>query len=148
LKTIHGAQQLKKRMTESGHTVSLIHGGKETTPQERDKTIDDFRKGLTKVLISSNVLARGIDILQVSLVINYDIPAEGLKADPETYIHRIGRSGRFGREGIAINFVHDAQSKEQLKYISDYYHKQIKELSISQLEELPKMLRKLALPGV
>jgi len=149
VQSVVGAQTLNKKMKDAGHTVSLIHGGKEASPQERDRVIDDFRKGTTKVLIASNVLARGIDILQVSLVINYDIPVghSGIP-DPETYIHRIGRSGRFGREGIAINFVHDNHSKSQLKQISDYYNKDIKELTVDKLDELPKMLRKLTLSGV
>jgi len=64
--------------------------------------MDKFRKGEHRVLIATNIVARGIDVQNVSLVINYDIPKS-----PETYLHRIGRSGRFGRKGFAINFVTD-----------------------------------------
>lgn len=94
-------------MKAAGHTVSLLHGGEDMSSVERDKVIDDYREGKTRVLITTNVLARGIDILQVMLVINYDLPLdERGQPDPSTYLHRIGRSGRFGRKGIAINFVH------------------------------------------
>lgn len=67
---------------------------------ERTSIMNEFRKGATRILISTNLLARGIDIQQVSMVVNYDMPNE-----KENYIHRIGRSGRFGRKGVAINFI-------------------------------------------
>ena len=66
----------------------------------RDKTMKSFRLGTSRILIATDVIARGIDIQQVGIVINFDLPRE-----IETYIHRIGRSGRFGRKGTAINFV-------------------------------------------
>lgn len=76
-------------MTEEGHQVVSLHGSKDNT--ERDTVIDTFREGKYKVLITTNVIARGIDILQVNMVVNYDLPmtADG-KPDPETYLHRIG----------------------------------------------------------
>ncbi|CAG8754508.1 10553_t:CDS:2, partial [Cetraspora pellucida] len=102
------ADKIAKRMTEKGHKVINLHGGLSTT--ERDEVMDGFRKGSAKVLITTNVLSRGIDVLQVNLVINYDIPMDvtGRSPDFETYLHRIGRTGRFGRTGVSINFVHDA----------------------------------------
>ena len=76
-------------MTSEGHQVTLLHGAKE--PAERDRVIDDFRDGKSKVLITTNVIARGIDILQVNMVVNYDMPLTvDNKPDPETYLHRIG----------------------------------------------------------
>jgi len=75
-----------------------MHG--EMPQKERDSIMQDFRQGNSRVLISTDVWARGIDVQQVSLVINYDLPS-----NRENYIHRIGRSGRFGRKGVAINFV-------------------------------------------
>jgi len=123
-------------MRENGYTVSLLHG-KDMPPEERDKVMDDFIKGTTAVLITTNVLARGIDILQVTLVINYDIPTTiGNRPDPETYIHRIGRSGRFGRPGVAINFVHDVKSKQDLAFIAQTFKADIKGLPA----EDPKMV--------
>ncbi|KAH9818361.1 P-loop containing nucleoside triphosphate hydrolase protein, partial [Melampsora americana] len=66
----------------------------------RDQTIDDFREGRSKVLVTTNVVAGGIDISQVNLVVNYDLPRDpsNVGADAETYLHRIGRTGRFGRK--------------------------------------------------
>jgi len=124
-------------MADAGHAVSLLHG--ELKPNERDKIIDEFRGGVTKVLITTNVLARGIDILQVSLVINYDIPlVAGVAGQPDysTYLHRIGRTGRFDRSGIALNFVHDAQSKRHLQMIEAYFSREIKRFPLEDVEKL------------
>lgn len=79
--------------------------------EERLRTMQKFRDGEANVLITTNVLARGIDVLSVTLVVNYDLPMtrEG-DADVETYIHRIGRTGRMGNKGIALSFVHDQQA--------------------------------------
>jgi len=127
-------------MTSEGHKVASLHGSKEAT--DRDAVIDRFRDGQDKVLITTNVIARGIDIPQVNMVVNYDLPMMserqqepgvndrmGLIPDVETYIHRIGseppqyasshrklicttpgRTGRFGRKGISVNFVHNQKS--------------------------------------
>jgi superfamily II DNA/RNA helicase len=88
----------------------------------RDLSLSDFRSGTARFLISSNVTARGIDIQQVSLVINFDLPR-----DVHTYIHRIGRSGRWGRKGTGINFI-TRRDVQQIKEIEEYYHCQIDEL--------------------
>src|SRR5260370_40718576 len=68
--------------------------------KQREVLMKEFRSGSSRVLITTDLLARGIDVQQVSLVINYDLPT-----NKENYIHRIGRGGRFGRKGVAINFV-------------------------------------------
>ena len=78
-----------------------------------------FRLGTSRILIATDVIARGIDIQQVEIVINFDLPRE-----IETYIHRIGRSGRFGRKGIAINFV-TQKEYSQMQRIEQYYHTEI-----------------------
>jgi ATP-dependent RNA helicase DDX19/DBP5 len=76
-------------MIDQGHQVSLLHGSKD--PVERDRVIDEFRDGKSKVLITTNVVARGIDIPQVNMVVNYDMPLTvDNRPDPETYLHRIG----------------------------------------------------------
>ena len=85
-------------MRERDHTVSATHG--DMDQNTRDVIMREFRSGSSRVLITTDLLARGIDVQQVSLVINYDLPTQ-----PENYLHRIGRSGRFGRKGVAINFV-------------------------------------------
>lgn len=113
-------EQLKKRMNEFGHKVTLLHGGQDG--EERDLRIDEFRRGESKVLISTNVLARGIDVPTVSMVVNYDLPTTGDgKADPSTYLHRIGRTGRFGQIGVAVSFVDSAESYDVLEAIKEYF---------------------------
>jgi superfamily II DNA/RNA helicase len=84
--------------------------------------MDDFRTGRVRILLGTDLVARGIDVQQVSLVINYDIPR-----DLENYVHRIGRGGRFGRKGVAINFV-TSQTYPDLKIIQDHYRYEIQEL--------------------
>ena len=117
------SNELKKK----GHMVSNIHG--DLKQFERDQVMRDFRQGATRVLITTDLLARGIDVYQVSLVINYELPRE-----KETYIHRIGRSGRFGRKGNAINFVTPAE-KEELDSLQKYYNTTIEALP-TDLSEL------------
>lgn len=114
------ANQLYAKMKKEGHTCSILHGGLEAS--ERDRLIDDFREGRSKVLITTNVLARGIDIASVSMVVNYDLPVDkNGNPDPSTYLHRIGRTGRFGRVGVSISFVHDQKSYQTLMKIRDYF---------------------------
>ena len=117
------SEELKKK----GHMVSSIHG--DLKQFERDQVMRDFRNGATRVLITTDLLARGIDVYQVSLVINYELPRE-----KETYIHRIGRSGRFGRKGNAINFVTPPE-KDELDAIQKYYNTTIEALP-TDLSEL------------
>jgi len=137
-------KDLKDKMIKAGHTVSLIHGGEQMTSEERDRVIDDFRSAKTKVLIATNVIARGIDVLQVMLVINYDLPLDrNDKPDPETYLHRIGRSGRFGRRGIAINFVHNERTKKDLQFIARELDTTIEGFSKDQIESLQGKLEKI-----
>jgi len=114
---------LTQKMRESNFTVSSMHG--EMQQSERDAIMNDFRQGLSRVLITTDVWARGIDVQQVSLVINYDLPT-----NRENYIHRIGRSGRFGRKGVAINFVKSDDVKV-LRDIEQYYNTQIDEMPIN-----------------
>jgi translation initiation factor 4A len=111
---------LSEKMTEAGYPVSSIHG--DITQIERDTIMRDFRTGKTRVLITTDLLARGIDIQQVSLVINYDLPR-----DKESYIHRIGRTGRYGRKGWAINFIMQNDTRN-LQDIENYYATHIAEL--------------------
>eukprot|EP01117_Protostelium_nocturnum_P018492 TRINITY_DN7745_c0_g1_i1.p1 TRINITY_DN7745_c0_g1~~TRINITY_DN7745_c0_g1_i1.p1 ORF type:complete len:504 (-),score=187.27 TRINITY_DN7745_c0_g1_i1:154-1638(-) len=138
------AVELTDKLKKEGHTVSYICGGQEMTPQDRDVVIDQFRDAKIKVLIATNVLARGIDISQVMLVINYDLPMdqEG-KVDTETYLHRIGRSGRFGRKGIAINFVDGSRSLGMIKDMERFFQRDIKEFQANQIENLQPMLEAL-----
>ncbi|KAG0633343.1 P-loop containing nucleoside triphosphate hydrolase protein [Tuber brumale] len=114
------ASEIQRRMEADGHKVAALHGAQEGV--DRDRVIDDFRSGKAKVLITTNVLARGIDVATVSMVVNYDIPLDqNRRPDPQTYLHRIGRTGRFGRVGVSISFVHDKQSWSEMNEISNYF---------------------------
>lgn len=104
---------LTERMRENNFQVSSMHG--EMQQKERDAIMNEFRQGSSRVLITTDVWARGIDVQNVSLVTNYDLPT-----NRENYIHRIGRSGRFGRKGVAINFVTNDDVKI-LRDIEQYY---------------------------
>jgi ATP-dependent RNA helicase len=130
---------LTDKMREANFTVSSMHG--EMPQKERDSIMADFRQANSRVLISTDVWARGIDVQQVSLVINYDLPS-----NRENYIHRIGRSGRFGRKGVAINFVtqddvrilrdieckfHRVSSSNQSLTAAVYYSTQIDEMPMN-----------------
>jgi ATP-dependent RNA helicase len=114
---------LTEKMRQNNFTVSSMHG--DMPQMERETIMTEFRKGETRVLITTDVWARGIDVQQVSLVINYDLPT-----NRENYIHRIGRSGRFGRKGVAINFVKDDDIKA-LRDIEQFYSTQIDEMPMN-----------------
>lgn len=117
---------LTEKMRASNFTVSSMHG--EMVQKERDAIMAEFRAGTSRVLITTDVWARGIDVQQVSLVINYDLPA-----NRENYIHRIGRSGRFGRKGVAINFV-TVEDVRILRDIEQFYGTQIDEMPVNAAE--------------
>ncbi|KAJ3478635.1 hypothetical protein NLI96_g9626 [Meripilus lineatus] len=117
---------LTEKMRTANFTVSSMHG--EMVQKERDAIMAEFRGGTSRVLITTDVWARGIDVQQVSLVINYDLPA-----NRENYIHRIGRSGRFGRKGVAINFV-TVDDVRILRDIEQFYSTQIDEMPVNAAE--------------
>jgi ATP-dependent RNA helicase len=111
---------LAGQMTKNHFTVSAMHG--DLDQGARDRVMQEFRSGASRVLIATDLWGRGIDVQQVSLVINYDLPI-----NRELYIHRIGRSGRFGRKGVAINFV-KSDDLQTLRDIEQYYSTQIDEM--------------------
>ena len=121
--SVKRVSELHKAMTEEGFSVCCIHSSMDKA--ERDREFHNFRSGGYRVMISSNVTARGIDIQQVSTVINFDITK-----DPHTYLHRIGRSGRWGRKGVAINFV-TKYDIPIMKKIEAYYGISMEELPAS-----------------
>ena len=118
--SIKRVQDLYEAMCEDGFPVCRIHSNMEKPA--RDKAFNDFRNGNTRFLISSNVTARGIDIQQVSVVINFDVPK-----CVHTYLHRIGRSGRWGRKGVGVNFI-TRRDIGQMKRIEEHYSSQINEM--------------------
>jgi len=117
--SVNRVMNLYEIMQKDNFPVSCIHSN--MTKQEREQGFSEFKSGSSRVLISSDITARGIDIQQVSIVINYDVPR-----DIHTYLHRIGRSGRFGRKGCGINFV-TYRDVQKLREIEKYYGTEIKE---------------------
>lgn len=113
---------LYHRMLQDGFPVCHIHSS--LTKEQRTETIDEFKQNKYHIMISSNLTARGIDIQQLNMVINYDIPN-----DVHTYLHRIGRSGRWGRKGTAINFV-CLKDVQRMKRIETHYKINIGELNL------------------
>uniref|UniRef100_A0A7S1TJL8 RNA helicase n=1 Tax=Erythrolobus australicus TaxID=1077150 RepID=A0A7S1TJL8_9RHOD len=113
---------LTENMRQRDFTVSCLHG--DMDQKERDLIMKEFRTGSSRVLVTTDLLARGIDVQQVSLVINYDLPT-----NRENYIHRIGRSGRFGRKGVAINFV-TLDDVREMREIEAFYNTTIEEMPI------------------
>jgi translation initiation factor 4A len=126
--TVKRVKDLYDAMIEDGFPVCCIHSGMDKT--ERYNAFNDFRLGKQRVLISSNVTARGIDVQQVSVVINFDLPK-----CIHTYLHRIGRSGRWGRKGVGINFI-TRRDINKIKEIEQHY--------CTQIDELPTNLNILA----
>ena len=114
-------------MKEEGFTVCCMHSN--MSKNDRKHTLNEFRNGKFRLLLSSDLTARGIDIQQVSLVINYDLPR-----DKENYIHRIGRAGSFGRKGVCINLI----TRDDVTFVRDlekFYGINIEELP-ANIEEL------------
>ena len=113
-------EQLYEKLTSNKFSVGLITGN--MSQDDRNEVMREFRQGKTRVLLSTDMLARGIDIQQISLVINFDLPRE-----KETYIHRIGRSGRFGRKGVSINLLTN-DDVSFMKELEAYYSTYVEEL--------------------
>ncbi len=107
-RTKHGANKLAKSLCASGFPADAIHGNK--SQAQREKALDRFKKGLTPVLVATDVAARGVDVKDVGLVINFDLPNE-----PEAYVHRIGRTARAGAEGRAVSFC----SEDELEFLRE-----------------------------
>ena len=127
--SIKSVDWLSNELSKSDFAVSTIHGG--MTQNERENKLIQLRKGQTRLLVTTDILSRGIDVQQLSMIVNYDLPFE-----PETYIHRIGRCGRFGRKGIAINLI-NLKDYDKLRFIETHYNTRINELP----NDLEKIVR-------
>ena len=114
---------LAEKMKSNNFAVCAMHG--EMKQEQRDQVMEDFRSGGSRVLIATDIWGRGIDVQQVSLVINYDLPT-----NRELYIHRIGRSGRFGRKGVSINFL-TSGDVGTMRDIEQFYSTQVDEMPIN-----------------
>jgi ATP-dependent RNA helicase RhlE len=107
-RTKHGANKLAKSLVAAGFSADAIHGNK--SQAQRERALERFKQGLTPVLVATDVAARGVDVKNIGLVVNFDLPNE-----PEAYVHRIGRTGRAGASGRAVSFC----SQDELEYLRD-----------------------------
>ncbi|OQR66345.1 DEAD-box helicase Dbp80-like [Tropilaelaps mercedesae] len=134
------ASKITRAMKDLGQNVCLLTG--DLQMEERVAAIGRFRNCLEKVMVTTNLCARGIDIEQVSLVINYGLPLNSTgQPDFETYLHRIGRTGRFGKTGVAINFVNldDTKEKEHVAAIEDHFQRKIHFIDFEDIDVLQKL---------
>ncbi|KAL9108523.1 MAG: hypothetical protein Q9227_006738 [Pyrenula ochraceoflavens] len=151
VKTKESAREIQRRMTEEGHRVVSLTG--ELQGADRDAIIDKFRLGAAKVLIATNVLSRGIDVESVSMVVNYDVPDRPVdgtiggplrfEPDPQTYLHRIGRTGRFGRVGVAVTFVSSRRDWEMLMSIQQYFGTEMTKVETGDWDEVEEQVSKI-----
>ncbi|GMH44717.1 hypothetical protein BSKO_12669 [Bryopsis sp. KO-2023] len=140
-----GARNLHRRLMEDGNTCTAISGQMDF--ETRDKVIDEFRKNTTRILVATDVLSRGFDVSDVTLVVNYDIPIKQGDRSPdyETYLHRIGRSGRFGRKGAAFNLVCNYREGALVDEISTYFKHEIPEVQYDDEDMFIDVLKKAGL---
>lgn len=134
------ARCLHDELEKEGYKCTSIQGNMDHG--DRDKVVQEFRDGTTKILISTDVLSRGFDVSQVTMVINYDVPIERDNRTPafETYLHRIGRSGRFGRKGYAFNLIYGFEDDQVMAKISSYFNKDIPKIKCDDDEAFEKIL--------
>ena len=136
--------KLQQNLIKNGYKVYILMGG-DMDPANRDLTIKKFKDGDIQILISTDVLSRGYDERMVKLVINFDMPVKKLRdgsfdVDYDTYLHRIGRTGRFGTKGIGINLICGKRDMENLMKIESYYKTKIEKMQ--SMDELVKDLQK------
>ena len=126
--TRKSANTLAAKLVKEGHAVGLLTGEMETA--QRVAVLDRFRNGREKILITTNVMARGMYMEQVTVVVNYDLPFDVINRTPdyETYLHRIGNAGRFGKVGLAVNLIDGPRSFQNMKRIEEYFGRKIEEL--------------------
>ena len=147
VRTRPAARHLHNELATQGHKCTSIHG--DQSFQERDQGVKEFRDGTTKILIATNVMARGFDVSSVTLVVNYEPPTvrgDGQTPDPETYMHRIGRSGRFGRKGAAFNLVtQNSKEVKVLDQISSHFHRDVKDVTYDDDDAFEEVLKEAGL---
>ncbi|XP_074704905.1 ATP-dependent RNA helicase DDX25-like isoform X2 [Strix aluco] len=135
--TRRSADWLSMEMHQDGHQVAILTA--ELTVAQRASVIQRFRDGKEKVLIATNVCARGIDVQQVTIVVNFTLPTgQNKQPDFETYLHRIGRTGRFGKKGVAFSMV-ESQNVELVRMIEEHFRTKIKQLDPDNMDELEKL---------
>lgn len=126
------AEKIQKELMEDGFDSSVLHG--QLTDEQRDSVIAKYKSGEIKALVTTNVLSRGLDVPQLNVAVNYDIPRTmNREPDIETYIHRIGRTGRFNRTGVSITFVSGEKDLSDLMFIQKKIKDQIKYITIDSM---------------
>lgn len=130
-KTKHGADKVQRKLRQSGITAEAIHGNK--AQNYRTRALGAFRDGRSRVLVATDVAARGLDVDDVTHVFNYDLPME-----PEAYVHRIGRTGRMGKQGLAISFC-DAEERDLLRQIERLTGKKIPNQALPPLPSVAEL---------
>jgi ATP-dependent RNA helicase RhlE len=125
-RTKHGADKVVKDLTRAGITAEAIHGNK--SQNARQRALTNFKNRTTRVLIATDIAARGIDIDELTHVINYELPNI-----PETYVHRIGRTGRAGAEGTAFSFC----ETEEIAYLKDIHKLIGKQIPVNEAHPYP-----------
>jgi ATP-dependent RNA helicase DDX19/DBP5 len=139
-------KELHETLERKGWSCTSISGGKEHDHQTRDRVIKEFRAGTTKILIATDVLARGFDHGAVTLVVNFDPPVTGAgQPAHETYMHRIGRSGRFGRKGAAFNLVSTAAERAVIDAIAAHFKHEIPAVPANDLDRFEEVLQQAGL---
>lgn len=139
VETKASAARLAQRLRADSHQVGLISG--DLTTEERNEAFRRFRESNERVIIATNVMARGIDISSVTLVVNYDLPVDPntREVDCDTYLHRIGRTGRFGREGLALSFVDGPRTLNMIHKLEAYFDRPIIKLDATDVDEIEKL---------
>eukprot|EP01025_Chloroclados_australasicus_P044177 TRINITY_DN4766_c1_g1_i1.p1 TRINITY_DN4766_c1_g1~~TRINITY_DN4766_c1_g1_i1.p1 ORF type:complete len:535 (-),score=43.45 TRINITY_DN4766_c1_g1_i1:518-1948(-) len=141
VRTREMAKRLHEELEKVGHKVTSIEGGMQH--EDRDRVVREFREGVTKLLVATDVLARGFDVSQCTLVVNFDLPIERETKAPayETYLHRIGRSGRFGRPGAAFNLLGSGYTDgDVMDSIEKYFSHEIPEVRYGDEEQFKQVL--------
>ncbi|XAR64597.1 RNA helicase [Bertholletia excelsa] len=147
VRTRNSASMLHKTLTDDGYEVTTIQGA--LKQEDRDKIVKEFKDGLTQVLISTDLLARGFDQSEVNLVVNYDLPVKHgspLEPDCEVYLHRVGRAGRFGRKGAVFNLLVDDRDDMIMSKIERHFNMEVAEVpSWKSNEDFEDALKKAGL---
>ncbi|KAL2933664.1 DEAD-box ATP-dependent RNA helicase 38 [Bienertia sinuspersici] len=147
VRTRNSASYLHKALVDLGYEVTTIQGA--LSHEDRDKIVKEFKDGLTQVLISTDVLARGFDQSQVNLVVNFDLPVKfDAKTEPdcEVYLHRVGRAGRFGRKGAVFNLISDDRDNMIMEKIENHFGIKVTEVpSFDRDEDFERALKEAGL---
>ncbi|XP_057424292.1 DEAD-box ATP-dependent RNA helicase 38 [Lotus japonicus] len=150
VRTRNSAKMLHKALVDLGYEVTAIQGA--LNNEDRDKIVKEFRDGLTQVLISTDVLARGFDQQQINLVINYDLPVKHTaeytrepEPDYEVYLHRVGRAGRFGRKGAVFNLISDERDANIMSKIENHFGTHVTEVREKSTEDFKACLKEAGL---